>query len=136
MQGLVGNSWIGLDQRDEDRPKLSILACELDREGGEYRVEVTPIQEVSRLEERGAELSACECPLCDRLRDGTLPRPSQSVQPIDRWPIEIPRPELDRVQDMSADSLEAAFAAAVPIPGCPRAGEVVEDGYISCERVC
>ena len=38
---------------------------------------------LQRLVGRGAEPSICERPLCSRLRDGALARPSGPVQPID-----------------------------------------------------
>ena len=99
-QGFINNSWIRSDQRDKDRSELGIFACELYSKSGEYVVEVAPIQEVSRTEEGGTELSIYEHPLRNRLRDRALACPGQPVQPVDRRPVEVPRPELDLVQDV------------------------------------
>jgi hypothetical protein len=73
-------------------------------------------------------LSICKHPFCDRLRDGAFPCPSQPVQPEDGRLAEIPCPEFDIVQDSSADSLQTTFAVAMPIFGCLRTAEIVEDG--------
>ena len=134
-QGFIDNSWVRLDQRDEDRSELSIFTRELDRKGGEYEVEVAPIREVSRTEEGGTELSICERPLRNRLRDRALACPGQSVQPVDRGPVKIPCPEFDLVQDNSAGSLQTPFPATVPIFCCPRTTEIVEDSYPSCRNL-
>ena len=93
----MGDSRIRLHQWDEDRSEFEVPPCELDGEGGEYEVEVTPVFEVSRAKEGGSEPSICKQPLCGRLCDRTLPRPGQSVQPIDWRPVEILRPKVDLV---------------------------------------
>ena len=64
--------------------------CELDGQGGEDEVEVAPVLEVSRTEERGTELSFYEQPLRDRLRDRALSCPCQSVEPVDGGLAEVP----------------------------------------------
>ena len=43
VQCFVGDFWIRLDQRDEDRSKLGVLACELSSECGEYELKVSSI---------------------------------------------------------------------------------------------
>ena len=131
----MDDSRIRLHQWDEDRPKFCVPACKLDRKGWENELEVAPIQEVPRAEERGSELSICEYPLRDRLRNGALPRPGQPVQPIDGGLIEIPRPELDLVQDSSASSLQTTLAVPMPILSCLRAAEIIEDGHFSYWRL-
>ena len=95
-------------------------------------MEVAPVHEVSRAEEGGPKLSAGECPLRNRLGDGTLPRSGQSIQPVDGGFIEIPCPELDLVQDNSTSSLETTFAAAMAIFSGLRTAEIVEDNCFSC----
>ena len=89
VQGLIGDFWIGLGQGGKDGSKLCVPPCELDGKGGEYEAEVAPIFEVSGAEERGTEMVICEQPLCDRLRDGALPCPGQSVEPVDGGPVEV-----------------------------------------------
>ena len=127
----MGNSWIRPNQRDEDGSKFGISACELDRKGGKDEVEVAPVQEVPRTEEGGSKLTICEHPLCDRLGDGALPCPGQSVQPIDRRFIEIPCPDFDLVQDSSTGSLQTSFAVAMAILCRLSAAETIEDDGIS-----
>ena len=95
-------------------------------------MEVAPILKVSRTEERGPELTICEHPLRDRLRDRALPCPSQPIQPVDRRLVEISCPEFDLVQDSSTGSLQATFAVAMPIFGPLRTAEIIEDGRFSC----
>ena len=134
-QGFIDNSWVRLDQRDEDRSELSIFTRELDRKGGEYEVEVAPIREVSRTEEGGTELSICERPLRNRLRDRALACPGQPVQPVDRRPVDIPCPEFDLVQDGNAGSFQTSSPATVPILCCPCTAKIVEDSYLSCRNL-
>ena len=134
-QGFIDNSWIRSDQRDEDRSEVGIFACELYSKGGEYEVEVAPIREVSRTEEGGTELSICEHPLRNRLRDRALACPGQPVQPVDRRLVEVPCPEFNLVQDGDAGSLQTSSPATVPILCCPRTAEIVEDSYLSCRNL-
>ena len=121
-----------MNQRDEGGSKFGVSACELNRKGGEDEVEVAPVQEVPRTEERGSEVSICEHPLCDRLGDGALPGPGQSVQPVDGRLVEIPCPDFDLIQDSSAGSLQTAFAVAVAIFCGLSTSEIIEDGGLSC----
>ena len=51
VQGLICNPWIGLGQRDKERPKIGVPARELDGEGGEDEVEVAQILIISGAEE-------------------------------------------------------------------------------------
>ena len=95
-------------------------------------MEVAPILKVPRTEERGPELTVREHPLGDGLRDSTLPRPSQPIQPVDRRLVEISCPEFDLVQDSSAGSLQATFAIAMPIFGSLCTAEIIEDSRFGC----
>ena len=128
----MSDSWIRPHQRDKDRPKFGVRACELDREGWKDELKVASIQEVSRTEERGTKLSFCENPLRDLLRDSALPRPGQPIQPIDRRLAEIPCPKLDPVQDGFASSPQTTFTAAMSIFSCLGAAETIEDARVGC----
>ena len=75
----MGDFWVRLHQRDEDRSKLGISPCELSSNGGENELEVPPVLEVSRTEEGSAKSSVCERPLRDCLSDGALPRPCEAI---------------------------------------------------------
>ena len=86
------------DQPDEGRSKLGVPPGELDSQGGENRLEVPPVLEVSGAKEGGAKTSVCKRPLGDRLGDGALPRPSKTVQPVDGPRIvEVADPKFDLV---------------------------------------
>ena len=97
-------------------------------------MKVTPVLEIPRTEERSTELSIREQALRDRLCNGALPRSRQPVQPEDRRPIEIPRPQFDLVQDGSASPLQTSFAVTIvmSIFGSFRAAKVIEDLRFSC----
>ena len=97
-------------------------------------MEVTSVLEVSGTEERGTKLSICKQPLCDRLRDGALSCPGQSVQPVDGRLAEVPRPVFNSVQDGSASSLEATPMVAMSILNSLCATKLVEGGCLSCRR--
>ena len=85
------------------------------------------ILKVSRAEEGGPEPSFCENPLRDRLRDRGLPRPSESIQPVDRRLVKVARPEFDLIQNVAAGPLEATVAVAMSIFGLLRTMDIVED---------
>ena len=123
----MGDSRIRPHQWDDARSELGVPARELDSEGGEDEPEVAPIREISRTEERGPELPIREHPLCDRLSDGALPRPSQPIQPVDGRLVEIPGPESDLVQDTPAGSPQTASAIPMPILSGLRTAETIED---------
>ena len=91
------NFWIRLDQLNEGRSEFGVLPGELNGQGRENQVEVAPVFEVSRAEERGAESSVRECPLGNCLGDGALPGPSKSAQPVDGGCIKVAGPEFDPV---------------------------------------
>jgi len=56
----MGDPWTRSHKQDKDRPELGVLpACELDGEGEEYKLEVSPILEVLRGEEGGPEQLIC-----------------------------------------------------------------------------
>ena len=129
----MDDSRIRLHQWDEDRPKFCVPACKLDRKGWENELEVAPIQEVPRAEERGSELSICEYPLRDRLRNGALPRPGQPVQPVDAGLTRVLCPEFNSVQDGSARSFEATIALAMSKLGSLCTAEITKDSSFGCQ---
>ena len=83
--------------------------------------------EVSGAKEGGTESPVCERPLRRRLSDGSLPRPSEPIQPVDRGFVEVVDPQFDRVQDCCTRSLEATAAVSVLILGSFRISDVVEN---------
>ena len=130
----MGNSWIRPHEWNKDRSKLGILSCELDAEGGEYELEVAPVLEVPRAEERGPKLSFCEHPFRDRLCNRTLSGPGQPIQPVDRRLAKVPCPQLNRIQDNSASTLETSITVTVSILGPLCTEEVVQDSCIGYQR--
>ena len=135
IQGVVDDLWVRLDQRNEYRSKFSIRASELNRKGGEDQLEVSPVFEVSRAEERGSEPSVRKSPLRDRLRDGALSCSSEPVQPVDRGPVKVACPELNLVQNGAAGSLEAPVTVTVSILSLRRMAETVEENRFSCKDI-
>jgi len=131
----VGDSRVRLHERDEDRSKFGVRACELNRKSWEDETEVPPVPEVSRTEEGGSKSSICEYPLRDRLRDRGLPSPGQPVQPVDGRLVEIPCPQVDPVQDNSTGSLQATITVTMSVFGRLRTTETVEDDRFSCKRL-
>ena len=108
---------IRLDEPDEGRSKLGVPPGELDSQSGENRLEVPPVLEVSGTKEGGPKPSICKRPLRDRLGDGTLPRPSEAVQPVYGGLVEVADPKFDFVQNRCTRSPETTIAVAVSIPG-------------------
>jgi len=98
-------------------------------------VEVAPVLEVSRAEEGGPELSVYEYPLRDGLGDGALPCSGQTIQPVDGRLVEVPRPELDLVQNGSASSLQTTPTASVTVLGILGTPEIVENSCFSYRSV-
>jgi len=98
-------------------------------------MEVAPVFEVSRAEERGSELSIREHPLGDGLGDGGLPRSGQTIQPVDGGLVEVPCPEFDLVQNNSASPPETTFPAAMPVLGLLGAAKIVEDSCFGCQKI-
>ena len=109
------NFWIRLDQLNEGRSEFGVLPGELDGQGRENQVEVAPVFEVSGAEERGAESTVCEYSLRDCLRDGALPGPSKSVQPVDGGFVKVAGPEFDPIQDCGASTPKTTVPVAVSI---------------------
>ena len=125
---------IRLDELDEGRSKLGVPPGELDSQGGENRLEVPPVLEVSGAKEGGAKPSICERPLRDRLGDGALPCPGETVQPVDGGLAEVTNPKFDLIQGCCARSPETTIAVAVSIPCLFCTLDTVEDGCFSCGR--
>ena len=62
---------------------------QLKGKGGEDKVEVATVLEVTRIEERHDEPSVNKHPLADCLGDRKLVSPGEPVQPEDRRPLEV-----------------------------------------------
>ena len=122
------------DQLNKGGSKLGISPGELDREGWEYRPEVPSVLEVSGAKEGGAESAICECPLGDRLCDGSLPRPGEPIQPVDGGFVfvKVVDPEFDLVQNCCARCLETTAAVSVLIPGSFCISDIVENICFGC----
>ena len=125
---------IRLDEPDEGRSKFGEPPGELDSQGGKNRLEVPSVLEVSGAKERGAKPSICKRPLRDRLGDGTLPRPSETVQPVDGGLVEVADPKFDLVKNGCARPPETTIAVAVSIPGLLCTPDAVEGSCVSCRR--
>ena len=127
----MGDSWVRLDQWDEYRPEFGVVARELNSKGGEDKLEIAPVLEVSRAKEGGPEPSLGEHPLCDRPRDRTLSRSGESIQPVDGGQARVARPEFDLVQNRAPGSLETTIVVAVSILSPLRLMEIFEDSCFS-----
>ena len=133
-QRFVRDSWIRLGQRNEGRSKFYKLARELSGQCWEYELKVSSVFEVPRTEEGGPKLTVREQPLCDRLRNCTLPRSGQPIQPVDGGLARIPRPMFNFVQDGSTGSFQTTFTIAVPVL-CPLCrAETIDDSCFVCWR--
>ena len=126
---------IRLDQLDEDRPKLGVPSGELDSQSWKDRLEAPPVLEVSGAEKGGTQPPVRKRPLRNCLCDGTLPSPSEPVQPVDGGPVEVTGPEFDFVQNRCPCSSEASIPIAMSIFGLLCAPYVIEDSGFSCSRV-
>ena len=131
----MNDFWICLDQPDEGRSKLGVPPGELDSKGWEDGLEVTPVLEVSGAKEGGAQSPVRKCLLRDRLGDGALPRPSETVQPIDGGLVKVTGPKFDFVQDGYACSSKTTTAVAMSILGAFCTPDVVENGGFGCRMV-
>ena len=131
-QGLMSSPWVGLDQRDKERSKLGVLARELGSEGGKDEMEVAPILKISRAEEGGSKVSIRERPLRNRLRNSGLPRSGQPAQPVDRGLAEVPRPEIDLVQNSPASPLQTTSTIVMPKVGTFCMAKTLEDCCFVC----
>ena len=127
---------IRLDKPGEGRSKFGVPPGELDSQGGENRLEAPPVLEVSGAKEGSTKPSICKRPLRDRLGDGTLPRPSETVQPVDGGLVEVADPMFDFVQNCCTRPPETAIAVAVPIPGLLCTSDTVEDSCFGYGRKC
>ena len=95
-------------------------------------MEVPPVLEVSGAKEGGPKPSICKRPLGDRLCDGTLPRPSEAVQPVYGGLVEVADPKFDLVKNCCTCSPETTIAVAVSIPGLLCTPDTVEGGCFGC----
>ena len=135
VEGLVDDFWIGLDQLDEDRSKLGVSSGELDSQGWEDGLEGPPVLEVSGAEEGCTQPPIRERPLRDRLCNSALPRPGETVQPVDRGLVEVAGPEFDFVQNCCARSFETTIPVAMSILGLLCAPKIIEDSGLGCRGV-
>ena len=126
--------WIRLDKLDESRSEFGVSPGELDSQRREDRLEVPPVLEVSGAKEGGAELSICRHPFSDGLCDGALPRPSETVQPVDGGLVEVTGPKFDIVQNGCTRSPETTIVIAMSILGLLCISDVVDNDCFSCER--
>ena len=124
--------WIRSDHLDKGGSKLGVCPRELDREGREDRSEVPPVFKISGAKEGGTESAICECPLGGRLCDGSLPRPSEPIQPVDGGLVKVVNPEFDRVQNCGTRSFQATFALSVSVLGLFCISDVVENIRVGC----
>ena len=103
-----------------------MLACELNGEGGEDKLEIAPVLEVSGAEERSPEPPIGRQPLCDRLRDSGLSRSGQSVQPVDRRLVEVTRPEFNLVENCGTGILKTSISVTMAMLSLMRIADTVE----------
>ena len=125
---------IGLDQLDEDRSKPGIPPGELDGQGWEDDLEAAPVLEVSGTEEGCTQPPVRKRPFRDGLCDGALPRPSETVQPVDGGFVEVTGPEFDLVQNCYACSSETTIPVAMSILGVLCVPYIIEDSGFGCRR--
>ena len=71
--------WIRLEEGDEDGSEFVILVCQLEGEGWEDELEMTPVLEIARTEERGSKQPVGEDPLANRPGDRRLASPGHPV---------------------------------------------------------
>ena len=95
-------------------------------------MEVPPVLEVSGAKEGSTKPSICKRPLRDRLGDGALPRPSETIQPVDGGLVEVADPQFDLIQNCCARSPETTIAVAVSIPSLLCTPDTVEGGCFGC----
>ena len=98
-------------------------------------MEVAPILEIPRAEEGSTELSGCEQPLRDRLRNGGLAHPSQPIQPEDVWLGRVPCPGSNFIHDGYTRPLEATSTVSMSMLGSLCTGEIIEDSYLAYRRI-
>ena len=95
-----------------------VPACQLEGEGWEDELEIAPVLEIARTEERGSQQPVGEDPFADRLGDRGFASPGQPVQPEDRRLVKVFGPRLDLVQDAFSRPFEATMAVAMAVL-CP-----------------
>ena len=106
---------IRLEEGDENGSEFAVPVCQLEGEGWEDELEVTPILEIARTKERGSQQPVGEDTFAERLGDRGLASPCQPVQPEDRRFVGVLGPRLDLTQDALSCPLEAAVAVAVAV---------------------
>ena len=79
-------------------------------------------------------MSFCKNSLCDCLSDGALPRPCESVQPVDRGLVKVACPAFDLVENGNTGPFETTLTVAVLILGLSRGAKISEDSGFSCQK--
>lgn len=112
---LVSNIWVRLEERDENRSKVGVSVCELERKSGEYEAEVAAVLEIARAKERCPQQPISEEPLGSGLGNCGFSGPSESVEPVYRRLVKVFGPGFDFVQYGLPCPGEASLAIAVLI---------------------
>ena len=95
-------------------------------------MEVASVLKVARTEERGTKLSFCKCPLGDRLSDGALSCPCESIQPVDWGFVKVARPEFNFVQNGPSGFLETTVTVTVSKLSALCIAKIVESTRFAC----
>ena len=106
---------LGVDPQDWQQllSELWVPVSELEGEGWEDVLNVSSGLEISRTEETRAELPVCEATLGERLGDGRLAGPRETVQPENALVCFIGQPTFDLPQYI----LPRSSQASLPFPG-------------------
>ena len=90
---------------------------ELEGEGGEDRPEVAPVVEVPRTKETGTQFPVRKTHLCERLSDGRLPCPGETVEPEHSFIPLIFGPLFELQEDFSPRPLHASLSVSTEVSG-------------------
>jgi len=102
----------------------------LEGEGGEDGSKVAPVIEVPRAEETGPQLPVRKTHLCERLSDGRLPCPGETVEPEHSLVLFILRPLFELEEDTSPRPLHASLSVATEVPGVRDVTHAVQKGEV------
>jgi hypothetical protein len=72
---------IGFQDWEQLLSEFWVPVGELEGEGGENVLDISPVLEISRTEETRAELPVCKAILSESLGDGRLASPRETVKP-------------------------------------------------------
>ena len=90
---------------------------ELESEGGEDELSVTPALDCPRAKETRAENSFCEANLSKRLSDGRLSGPCVAAQPKKPFALLVVESFFELLEDTTPRSLHAASPVYGTVPG-------------------